>query len=315
VGYSSVNGLPVYDQELFERRLLMVKIDNAVAAQPQSGIQLADAMVELVVVHGTTRFIAMFHYSDAEYLGPIRSLRPIAAAVNGTMVNTGAQPWVTGMAIERDIPRVTFYPSIMYRIPERSLPNNVYGSTFDFREFADDRGFPDEAPTPWLPFGDPPLPQYPAQNVTLTWGQGVNDVEWRYNSDTRTYERWVRGDYQEWLDEEGERGTIDAEVLIVISGRFYIAHAPVNAPGSRTPVPAIDTVGSGRAWVFAKGGGWEGTWERDSEREPFRFLDVLGNAATVPPGRLWVSLLPSELVEFEGPSLSRRVARTPSKPE
>jgi len=304
VGYSSVNGLPVYDQELFDRRVLMVKIDNAVAAQPQSGIQLADAMVELVVVNGTTRFIAVFHYSDAEYLGPIRSLRPadlqIAAAVNGTMVNTGAQPWVTGMAIERNIPRVTFYPSIMYRIPERSLPHNVYGSTFDFREFADDRGFPDEAPTPWLPFGDPPLPQYPAQNVTLTWGQGVNDVEWRYNSDTRTYERWVRGEYQEWLSEERERGRIDAEVLIVISGRFYIAHAPVNAPGSRTPVPAIDTVGSGRAWVFAKGGGWEGTWERDSEREPFRFFDVLGNAATVPPGRLWVSLLPSELVEFEG---------------
>jgi hypothetical protein len=127
----------------------------------------------------------------------------------------------------------------------------------------------------------------------------VNDVEWRYNSDTGNYERWVGGDFQEWLDEDGERGRIDAEVLIVISGRFYTAHAPANESGPRTPVPAIDTVGSGRAWVFSNGSGWVGTWERDSEREPFRFFDALGNPATVPAGRLWVSLLPSELVESE----------------
>jgi hypothetical protein len=184
----------------------------------------------------------------------------------------------------------------MYRIPERNLPTNLYGSTFDFREFADDRGFPDEAPTPWLPFGDPPLPLYAAPDVTLTWRHGVHDVEWRYNSDTRTYERVVLGDYQEWVDEEGRRGRIDAEVLIVISGRFYTAYAPENASGPRTPVLAIDTVGSGRVWVFSEGGGWEGTWERDSERESFRFFDAFGNAATVPPGSLWVSLLPTELV-------------------
>lgn len=293
--------MPVYDEALLDRRVLMVKIDNAVPAQPQSGIELADAITEILVEGRTTRFIAMFHYSDAEYLGPTRSLRPadlqIAAALGATMVNTGAQPWITAMANARDIPRVTFYPSIMYRIPERDLPHNVYGSTLDYRDFADERGFPDEAPTPWLPFGEWSLPPDPAAKVTLTWVQGVNEVEWHYNSGTQRYERWFRGDYQHWVDQDGEGGRIDADVLVVIAARFYYASPPSGARGSA--VPAVDSVGEGQAWVFSRGRVRTGTWQRDTEREPFQLFDEHGRAATVPPGKLWVSLLPNELVEYE----------------
>jgi hypothetical protein len=301
VGYSNLNGMPVYEEELLDRRVLMVKMDNALPAQPQSGIEIADAVAEILVEDRTTRFIAMFHYSDTEYVGPIRSLRPadlqIATALGATMVNTGAQPWVTSMAVARNVPRVTFFDSIMYRIPERNLPHNVYGSTLGFRDFADGRGFPDEAPTPWLPFGEWPLPPDPAMDITLTWVNGFNEVEWHYNSVTQRYERWFRGDYKEWIDEEGEGGRIDADVLVVIATRFYIAHPPSGAGGSA--VPAVDSVGSGKAWVFSRGRVWEGTWQRDNEREPFQFFDEFGHPANVPPGRLWVSLLPNELVEYE----------------
>ncbi|MEX2324000.1 MAG: DUF3048 domain-containing protein [Acidimicrobiia bacterium] len=301
VGYSNLNGMPVYDEDLLDRRVLMVKIDNSLPAQPQSGIEIADAMTEILVEDRTTRFIALFHYSDSEYVGPIRSLRPadlqIATALSATMVNTGAQPWITSMAFARNIPRVTFFDSIMYRIDERNLPHNVYGSTLGFRDFADDRGFPDVGPTPWLPFGEWPLPPEPAMSVTLTWVQGFNEVEWRFNSATQRYERWVRGDYQEWVDEEGEGGRIDADVLVVIAARSYIAHPPSGVEGSA--VPAVDSVGSGKAWVFSRGRVWEGTWQRDNEREPFQLFDESGHAATVPPGKLWVSLLPNELVEYE----------------
>jgi hypothetical protein len=301
VGYSNLNGMPVYDDALFERRVLMVKIDNALPAQPQSGIEIADAITEILVEDRTTRFVAMFHYSDTEYVGPIRSLRPadlqIATALGATMVNSGAQPWITSMANARNVPRVTFFDSIMYRIEGRNLPHNVYGSTIGFRDFADDRGFPDDAPTPWLPFGEWPLPLNSAMDVTLTWVAGHNEVEWHYNSISQRYERWFRGDYQEWVDEEGEGGRIDADVLVVIAARFYTAFPPSGVEGSA--VPAVDSVGTGKAWVFSRGRVWEGTWQRDNEREPFQLFDESGQAATVPPGKLWVSLLPNELVEYE----------------
>jgi len=126
---------------------------------------------------------------------------------------------------------------------------------------------------------------------------GHNEVEWHYNSISQRYERWFRGDYQEWVDEEGEGGRIDADVLVVIAARFYTAFPPSGVEGSA--VPAVDSVGTGKAWVFSRGRVWEGTWQRDNEREPFRFFDESGQAATVPSGKLWVSLLPNELVEYE----------------
>jgi hypothetical protein len=309
--------MPVYDAELLDRRVLMVKIDNAVPAQPQSGLELADAITEILVEDRTTRFVAMFHYSDAEYLGPTRSLRPadlqIAAALGATMVNTGAQSWITAMANARSIPRVTFYPSIMYRIAERNLPHNVYGSTLDYREFADDRGFPDEAPTPWLPFGEWPLPPDTAETVTLTWVEDFNQVEWHYNPATQRYERWFRGDYHHWIDQDGGSAPIDADVLVVIAARFYFAYPPPGAKGSA--VPAVDSVGEGKAWVFSRGGVWKGTWQRDTEREPFQFFDEDGRAATVPPGKLWVSLLPNELVDYETqPGTGERIIPLRARP-
>jgi hypothetical protein len=301
VGFSNVNGMPVYDEELLDRRLLLVKIDNSVPAQPQSGIELADAVTEILVEDRTTRFMAMFHYSDAEYLGPTRSLRPadlqIAAALHGTMVNTGGQPWISAIANALDVPRVTFFPEIMYRIPERNLPHNVYGSTLDYRAFADERGFPDEAPTPWLPFGEWPLPSELATTVKLTWVEGHNEVEWQYNPDTQRYERWFRGDYQHWVDQDGNEARIDADVLVVIAARFYFAGPPAGWSGSA--VPAVDSVGEGPAWVFSRGRVRAGTWQRETERDPFQLFDEFGRPATVPPGHLWVSLLPTELVEYE----------------
>jgi len=36
-GYSNLNGMPVYDEELLDRRTLMVKIDNSVPARPAGG--------------------------------------------------------------------------------------------------------------------------------------------------------------------------------------------------------------------------------------------------------------------------------------
>jgi hypothetical protein len=279
----------------------MVKLDNALPAQPQSGIQLAGAVFELLVYPDTTRFIAMFHDTDAEYVGPIRSVRPtdvyIGAGLNGTLVNTGGQLWISAIANAYDVPRVTFNNSIMYRIPERVLPHNVYGSTLDFREYADGRGFPDEQPTPLFQFGDTAVFAYPASNVTLDWRTG-RLVEWRFNADTETYERWFRGDYQGWVDEEGQSGRLEADVLIVLSGRSYTAFAPPGA-ATDTPVPAWDTTSGGTAWMFSGGDAWVGTWDRNSEFDPIVLYDEFGNETTVPAGRLWVSLLPSESVDFE----------------
>jgi len=79
-------------------RVIGVKIDNHWNARPQSGINKADAVFEIPVEANLTRFIAVFHDSDADYLGPMRSGRPtdptVLAPLNATFIISGAQPWV-----------------------------------------------------------------------------------------------------------------------------------------------------------------------------------------------------------------------------
>src|SRR5680860_1000202 len=93
----TINGLNA-ERDLYERRVVAVKIDNHPAARPQSGLQEADAVYEVLVEGGLTRFIAMFHQSDSEYVGPNRSGRPtdsgLMAPLGGPFQISGAQSWV-----------------------------------------------------------------------------------------------------------------------------------------------------------------------------------------------------------------------------
>ena len=53
---SLINGLAVEDETLLDRRVLAVKMDNHYRARPQSGVDQADMVIELMV-EGVTRFL------------------------------------------------------------------------------------------------------------------------------------------------------------------------------------------------------------------------------------------------------------------
>jgi hypothetical protein len=64
-------------------------------------------------------------------------------------------------------------------------------------------------------------------------------------------------------------------------------------PGDGTAVPALETVGSGVAYVFAEGKVAEGEWSRRDITEPFTLTDASGQPLVVPPGRPWVAVFPN----------------------
>ena len=76
------------------KRVLAFKIDNNLNARPQSGLQEADSVFEILVEGGMTRFLAFFLDNTSKYLGPIRSARPTDPTVvrpyDGTLVVSGA---------------------------------------------------------------------------------------------------------------------------------------------------------------------------------------------------------------------------------
>ena len=289
---SPLNGLPVEDETLLARRVVAVKVDNHPNARPQSGLQEADAVIEIIVEGGFTRFIALFHHSDSGYVGPVRSIRPTDTAVlppiDPVLLISGGQTWIQALANQRGIPLIGEGSAGLFRMSHRSAPHNLYADTWDARRTADERGYDDDINGPLYAIGEWDKPRDQATTITLDWALG-NVVTWEYAQGG--YRRSVNGTKQWWIDGADNRGQLDFDVLVVIEGHQYLAVPP---PGGRSSVPAIETLGTGRLLIFAEGRVMEGTWERDAVDEPFRLFDGDGNPAVVPPGIPWISVFPQE---------------------
>lgn len=290
---SPLNGLPVDDETLLERRVMAVKIDNHPQARPQSGIQEADAVVEILVEGGFTRFMALFHHSDSEYLGPIRSGRPtdpgLLQPLGATMTVSGAQDWVAGIIVSRGIP-ILGEGNGTFRIGTRSAPHNLFASTVELRAEADARGYPDDFGVPLYEVAPwEGLPDETADTISLTFAPGTT-ITWTYENGK--YVRWMGGFSQDWIDAEGTREQIAADVLVVLGGSQYTAYPPAGVGGSA--VPATETTGSGWVLVFSEGRVASGTWSRATYDEPFTLVDENGDPLMVPPGHPWISVFPSD---------------------
>ncbi|NND02364.1 MAG: DUF3048 domain-containing protein [Acidimicrobiia bacterium] len=290
---SPLNGADVADPTALDRRAIAVKIDNHPSARPQSGIQEADMVYELLVEGGLTRFIAVFHDGDSEYVGPVRSLRPtdstLVVYLDAPLQISGGQDWIQSLSRSRGLDMISDDRISTYRIGSRSSPHNLYATTLKMRETADRRGWSDEAPEPIFTFGAATPALTPATEVTMDWSDRP-EVVWRFDEELGAYLRFNRDTPHDWLARNGDREQISAETLLVLTARKYTA-----SPGSGkgTPVPALDTLGTGSALLFYDGGLLEGTWERDSYDDSFSLKLITGAEMVLPAGTLWISVFPT----------------------
>jgi hypothetical protein len=286
---SPLTGLPVDDAEMLDRRALVIKIDNHPDARPQSGLPHADVVLELPV-EGITRLVGVFHTEDVDNVGPIRSMRPtdwqVALLFGGPLVMSGGQNWIlarnrdNGVDLIGDVGR-----PVTYRISSRSAPHNLYGDTVAIRELADQRGYDDDPPDPIWEIGDMPRTAARATDIRLRFSSSLV-ADWAWTGSQ--YERNTNGVVHEWIDREGERSQVTADVLVVLQMRTYLAQPP---PGGG-PARAVESIGSGAAWIFAGGRVIEGRWARADGDDGFELTDEDGETMQVPAGRPWISFFP-----------------------
>lgn len=291
---SPVNGFPVDNQALIDRKLVAVKIDNHWSSRPQSGLEKADAVFEMVVESGITRFIALFHHSDSDWTGPMRSARPtdwtLVKPLNGVLLVSGGQPWITrqfpnnGVALIGDLG-----PPLTSRWRQRKAPHNLYVNTYEARRVSEERRH-DPAPPPQLfprgPFNGPDWAA--AASIFFDWSDTM-DATWSW--DGARYVRTVEGQPHRWQNRDGTViGQITADVLVVLMAERYRACPS----GSGSCVPAWRTVGENRAMVFAEGRYAEGRWRRSDAGDWFTVTNPAGNPIVVPPGRMWIMIYPED---------------------
>ena len=134
---ANANGDPLTGLPVTQRRpALAVKIDNSPDARPQSGLNQADVVFEELVESGITRYIAVFHSTDAEVVGPVRSGRTsdlvILTNLNRPLFgSSGGNSGVLAELNEANLSNVieNRAPSAYYRDNSRDAPHNLYTST------------------------------------------------------------------------------------------------------------------------------------------------------------------------------------------
>jgi hypothetical protein len=213
--------------------------------------------------------------------------------LHATLVASGAQPWILDQIAAAGVPvlrETTVYPPALYRTSGRVAPYNLYGNTEAMRWAANDKSYSQTPPPDLFRFGHFAYPATAlATNITLTWSDPIS-VTWAW--DGSRYLRSLNGVGSEWVGADGTIGRLSADNLLVLFAPIYAVAPPPGVAGS--PVPALDTVGSGRLLLFTKGRVVEGTWSKSSPSAWFTFHDQNGSTLMVPPGVPWFSVFPAD---------------------
>jgi len=291
---SPVNGM-IMPSDANNKIVIGIKNDNNVRARPQSGPQNADAVVEVLVEGGMTRFINIFYESDTSYHGPIRSARPtdptVLRPLDGVLVASGATGGLIPEIIDMGVPVITDRRPEYFRISSRKAPHNLYADTYKLKNISISKGYKkSNNPQPLFPWGDPNINSWEnGKNITLKFSSQTSTTwTWNGTSYVRTYYDAYKGsssgNVHNWIDQNGTTGQISFPTIIVLLCEPYIH--PLQ-------LPSLKTVGEGRAIIMHGGKMLDAKWKRGSNLDPFHIVDSNGNTLYIPKGKPWISLVPN----------------------
>jgi hypothetical protein len=268
---------------------LSVKIDNAPAAHPQSGLNQADLVFECLVEGGMTRFLAVFQSQSAAVVGPIRSARPVDGALlralnGGIFAYSGAatgeiapaKAYSTAFLISDDDNPVPFWRTTA------SAPGNVYSSTAKLRAEAARKSAHPGLPSALFTYGPVVPGSSSARRVSVVVGRTVS-ASWVYSG--ASYLRSENGSPHLLANGQQVRTT---NVVVL---RVKVTHSGImDAAGNEDPF--VLAYGSGAAEVFRNGVVEHGLWSRPSVTDAYKFTSTAGGALPLSPGPSWIELVP-----------------------
>ena len=292
--HSPLNGLKM-ESNANNKIVIGIKNDNNVRARPQSGPQNADAVFEVLVEGGMTRFINIFYESDTLYHGPIRSARPtdptVLRPLDGVLVASGATGGLIPEILDMGVPVITDRRPEYFRITSRRAPHNLYADTYKLKSLAIAKGYKkSQNPQPLFPWGNPNISSWEnGTNIKLKFS-GQTSTTWTWNGSNylRTYYDAYKGSGSEnvhnWINENGSTGQIAFKTVIALFCEPYVH--PLQ-------LPSVKTVGEGRAIILHGGKMMDVRWKRGSNLDPFHIVDSDGNTMYIPVGKPWISLVPN----------------------
>ncbi len=279
-----LTGLPSEDNSFEGRPALVVKIDNHPKARPQTGLDLADIVIEMRA-EGVTRFAAVYHSTAPDPIGPVRSSRTsdfdlLRGFDNPLYSSSGGNDFVMRGLGNLPITAVTATSHTNYfRDRSRAAPHNLYTNSSELFAFAPE---PAEAPSPWFSYRSEGevLPGTASQIsglvtiafpgagpiVTYTWSPSV--AGWLRTQDGRPH-----------TTRAGDQ--LAPENVVIMIARYGTSAADSTSP-------ELVSVGEGELIVLTDGNVITGRWARPAAEAAPLLTDSDGNVIKLTPGETWV---------------------------
>jgi len=290
--YSPFTGQAVDEQLL--RKAMIVIIENSPAARPQSGLEEASIVYEVLVEGGITRFIALYWDNIPEKIGPIRSARPymidIAKEYNGLLLHAGASPEGFAMLAEGDLEHLDqIYRSRYYwRSSNRRAPHNLYTGKTRIEDYLDSligQEYQQKFSFRQVSFIKP---QDQLADIIKIPYWGGTMVTYKYNNQENQYYRYSGSKETPHLLDNNKQ--ISANNIVV----QYARTRQIDDVGRLS----IELDNRGSSFVFTDGLVIEGFWEKDSDGST-KFYNNQGERIKLNPGQTWIELVPDSIeIEF-----------------
>lgn len=275
---------------------VVVKMDNSADARPQSGINEADVVYELLV-EGITRYALVYHSQAPDPVGPVRSARSsdielLANLGRPLLAWSGGNPGVTGevngavrggFLVDAGVDVSGEY----FRERSRVAPHNLYTR---IPGLLANMAPADAGPPPAIFPHRLPGVAYaggsePGAGVRIDFGSGVT-AEYVWDAERGGWDRFqVDGRHN-----RPNSATVDANGAQVAPQNVVVLFLQygVSAVDARSPL-ALST-GEGEAIVLTDGKVVRGRWSRENPLMGWKLTDNSGNPISLTPGRTWVAL-------------------------
>lgn len=286
-----LTGLPI-DPARAGRPAITVKIDNAPAARPQSGMDAADVVYEEVVEGGVVRFAVVFQSNDAGSIGPVRSVRAedavLVTPLGGYFVYSGGNDVFNAVIQKAPVGLVTedAMPAFFNRRRDRRSPYNLYTSTATIYGNPQKRT---EVPPPFFSYraADQPLGggATPSREVDVTMGERTT-IRWGYDDASS---RWLRTTNGTAHVLDGGARLAFPNVLIQFCR--YQNTSVIDASGTISPEAVL--MGDGEVWLLSGPALAKGRWSKPDVGAVTRYVDGTGQPMLLKPGPTWVVLAPA----------------------
>lgn len=273
-----------------DRRPLAVMIENAPAARPQSGLDKADVVYEIMAEGGLTRFLAVFLQGDTDVLGPVRSARPYyierMLEYNAVYAFCGGSPAALNMVKSQGLAALNEFSigrAAYWRISDRKAPHNLYTDTKKLRQVSAKKGYEKTVKLPEFKFlskGGENSDGAEALSIAINYPSKYSLVKWTYDKETNKYLRFTAG--KAHLNAVTGKQLTGSNILVQ-----YAKTKVIDKEGRLD----IEMTGRGKALLFTGGKAYPGTWKKESTRSQTYFYGEKGDVFKLTPGQTWIEVV------------------------